>query len=110
MFLYDLRDFTKPMQELANLILQGSQQMQVLIDLLKDISQTEEISAQCETIYAMETKADQIYNKAVAQLFDHEPDPIKVIKLQEVLLGLETTTDMCKDVVKAVESIMIKNG
>lgn len=110
MFLYDLQEFTKPMQILADLILQAGLEMQVLINELKDITNTEKITEYCNLIYATETKADHIYNQAVADLFENEKDPIKMIKYQEILLGLETATDMCKDVVKVVESIMIKNG
>ncbi|MEX8546979.1 MAG: DUF47 domain-containing protein [Mucilaginibacter sp.] len=110
MFLYDLKEFTSPMKLLADLILQAAIELRALIDSLKDIEHVDKITTYCNSIYAIETKADHVYNKAVADLFDNEKDPIKVIKYQEVLLGLETATDMCKDVVKVVESIMIKNG
>ncbi len=110
MFLYDLKEFTNPMKVLSDLILQAALKMQTLIDGLKNIENTDKISEYCESIYSIETKADHVYNRAVADLFDNEKNPIQVIKYQEILLGLETATDMCKDVVKVVESIMIKNG
>lgn len=110
MFLYNLQEFTRPMQLLADLILQAGLEMQTLINELKDITNADKISNYCKLIYATETKADTVYNKAIADLFENEKDPIKMIKYQEILLGLETATDMCKDVVKVVESIMIKNG
>lgn len=110
MFLYRLTEFTKPMQLLADLILEAAFELQKLINELKDIENVEIITGYCNSIYAIETKADHVYNKAVADLFDYEKDPIQMIKYQEILLGLETATDMCKDVVKVVESIMIKNG
>ena len=110
MFLYGLTEFTKPMQLLADLILEAAIEVQKLINELKDIENVEIIETYCNTIYAIETKADHIYNQAVADLFAYEKDPIQMIKYQEILLGLETATDMCKDVVKVVESIMIKNG
>lgn len=110
MFLYDLKEIIKPMQVLADYILQATLKMQTLLDLLKDVSEVEKIDEYSNAIYDLEAKADQVYNKAVADLFDNEQDPIKVIKYQEILLGLETATDMCRDMVKAVESIMIKNA
>ncbi len=110
MFLYGVQEFTKPMKVLSGLILEAALEMQILIDKLKDIKNVEKITEYCNSIYAIETKADLVYNKAVADLFENEKDPIQVIKCQEILLGLETATDMCKDVVKVVESIMIKNG
>ncbi|MGI4021070.1 MAG: DUF47 domain-containing protein [Janthinobacterium lividum] len=110
MFLYDLRDFIPPIQTLSDLILQASLDMQALIHELKDIKNVQKIEDYCKSIYATETKADQVYNQAIANLFDNEKDPIKMIKFQEILLGLETATDMCKDFVKSVESIMVKYG
>ncbi|RYE35949.1 MAG: DUF47 domain-containing protein [Sphingobacteriaceae bacterium] len=110
MFLYGLTEFTKPMQLLADLILEAAFELEKLINELKDIENVEAITGYCNSINAIETKADHIYNQAVADLFEYEKDPIQMIKYQEILLGLETATDMCKDVVKVVESIMIKNG
>ncbi|MGI4805490.1 MAG: DUF47 domain-containing protein [Janthinobacterium lividum] len=110
MFLYGLMEFTKPMKVLAELILEAAFEVQNLINELKDIENVEAITTYCDAIYALENKADHVYNQAVADLFENEKDPIQMIKYQEILLGLETATDMCKDVVKVVESIMIKNG
>lgn len=110
MFLYGLTEFTKPMQVLADLILDAAFALQKLIDELKDIENVELIIRHCDSINTIEDKADVIYNQAVADLFENEKDPIRMIKYQEILLGLETATDMCKDVVKVVESIMIKNS
>ncbi len=110
MFLYGLTEFTKPMQILADLILDAAFELQKLINELKNIENVEAITGYCNAINTIENKADVIYNQAVADLFDHEKDPIQMIKYQEILLGLETATDMCKDVVKVVESIMIKNS
>ncbi|WP_419800649.1 DUF47 domain-containing protein [Mucilaginibacter sp.] len=110
MFLYGLTEFTKPMQVLADLILDAAFALQKLIDELKDIENVELIIRHCDSINTIEDKADIIYNQAVADLFENEKDPIRMIKYQEILLGLETATDMCKDVVKVVESIMIKNS
>ena len=110
MFLYDLQEVTQPMKVLAELILKAGLELQTLIYELKDIKNVAKIEKYSNLVYATEDKADQVYNKAIADLFENEKDPIKMLKDQEILLGLETATDMCKDVVKVVESIMIKNG
>ncbi|RYY29682.1 MAG: DUF47 family protein, partial [Sphingobacteriaceae bacterium] len=80
MFLYGLTEFTQPMQVLADLILDAAIELQKLINELKDIENVEAITNYCTTINAAETKADHVYNQAVADLFANEKDPIQMIK------------------------------
>lgn len=58
----------------------------------------------------LEHEADEIYKKAVGQLFDDEPDPIVVIKWKEILYQLEKATDNCEDVGNVLENIVVKHG
>jgi hypothetical protein len=57
-----------------------------------------------------ENQADEIFDQAIADLFENEKDPIRVIKLKEVFVGLETATDKCEDAANVLESILIKNN
>ena len=44
-------------------------------------------------------------NRAVAELFTHEKDPIAIIKLKEVYDFLEATTDFCEDVADTLQTM-----
>ena len=47
---------------------------------------------------------------AVADLFQNEKDPIRVIKLKEIYEFLEQTTDYCEDVADALQNVQVKNA
>ena len=58
----------------------------------------------------METRAQYIFDRAVADLFLYETDAIRLIKYKEILSSLETATDMCEDAANVMESILVKNA
>ena len=62
----------------------------------------------CVRINSIENHADDIFDMAVAQLFEEEKNAVEIIKTKEVLQTLETATDKCEDAANVIESIMIK--
>ena len=54
--------------------------------------------------------ADDIFDNAVARLFEDEKDAIEIIKVKEILSALETATDKCEDVANVIESVIIKQA
>ncbi len=63
-----------------------------------------------QKINQFENDADTVFEEGVAELFDKEKDPIKIIKLKEIYVGLETATDKCEDVANVLEAIVIKHA
>jgi uncharacterized protein Yka (UPF0111/DUF47 family) len=61
-------------------------------------------------INRLEEAADQLGRAAVRDLFDHEADPIRIIKLKEIYEFLEQTTDYCEDVADALQNVQVKNS
>lgn len=61
-------------------------------------------------INRLEEAADQLGRAAVRELFDHEKDPIRIIKLKEIYEFLEQTTDYCEDVADALQNVQVKNS
>jgi uncharacterized protein len=57
-----------------------------------------------------ENQADAIFDGAIADLFEKEKDPINVIKLKEIFVGLETATDKCEDAANVLEGLLIKHN
>ena len=57
-----------------------------------------------------ENQADDIFEEAIAHLFEQESDPIQIIKLKEIYVVLETATDKCEDAANVLESILIKHA
>jgi uncharacterized protein len=80
------------------------------VHLLRNLHQYEAFSEVLRRVNDYEDQADHIFDRAIAELFDKETDPIKLIKLKEIYVTLETATDKCEDASNVLESILIKNA
>ena len=64
----------------------------------------------CIEINRLENEADRIGRSAVVDLFNHEKDPITLIKLKEVYEFIEATIDSCEDVADVLQNVVVKNS
>jgi predicted phosphate transport protein (TIGR00153 family) len=106
--LYNLKHTTKAMVELAELILEGNEQLHHGIMALKSLKNIEKVKEICVKINSIENLADDVFDSAVAKLFDEEKDAIELIRVKEILQNLETATDKCEDAANVLESIIVK--
>ena len=58
----------------------------------------------------LEEEGDALYQRVLANLFEEEKDPIKLIKWKEIYDTLETTIDQAEDVANDLESIALKHA
>lgn len=110
MSLYQITEMTEPIRKLSELILQGSIDLQKAVVELKDLKNVRNIAESCIRINSIENQADYVFDRAVADLFLYEKDPIRLIKYKEILAALETATDRCEDAANVMESIIVKNA
>ncbi|HMT06479.1 MAG TPA: DUF47 family protein [Pyrinomonadaceae bacterium] len=61
-------------------------------------------------IQRLENEADDVYFRAMAELFKTSDDAIKVIKWKELYEILENATDRCESVGNIIESIILKHN
>jgi predicted phosphate transport protein (TIGR00153 family) len=108
MELYNIDEMTTPIVKLAELILKGAQELNVAVCVLKNMKNIDAIKEACVRINSIENHADDIFDNAIASLFESEKDAIKVIKMKEILSALETATDKCEDAANVLSSIIIK--
>ena len=92
--------------ELAKIILMQSQELQKAVSL---IQKNGNILIHCVEIKRLENEADQVSQHAIARLFEHEKDPINLIKIKELLEFLERATDKAEDVANVLETVVLKN-
>ncbi len=108
MELYKLDVVTNDMIKLAELIQTGTEELRRAIFELKNMRKMRDITDSLVRINSIENHADDIFDNAVARLFEHEKDAIQIIKIKEVLSALETATDKCEDAANVIESIIVK--
>lgn len=106
--LYKVTEIGPAMIKLAELILQGAEELHVAVCGLRDIKKSGRIKEACVKINSIENHADDIFDMRIAELFENEKDAVKIIKVKEILSALETATDKCEDAANSIESIVIK--
>ena len=92
--------------ELAGIILMQCQELQKAVSLMQ---KNGNILVHCVEINRLENEADQVAQQAIATLFEHEKDPITLIKIKELLEFLERATDKAEDVANVLETVVLKN-
>jgi predicted phosphate transport protein (TIGR00153 family) len=110
MRLYQVDKITKSIRKLTEINLDACQNIDNAVKELRDLKKMKNITDACAKINKLEAKSDDVYNKAVADLFENETDAKSIIKYKEVLSVLETAADKCKSVASVLESITVKHS
>lgn len=110
MRLYQVDKITKSIRKLTEINLDACQQIDNAVQELRDLKKMKNITSACAKISKLESKSDNVYDKAVADIFENEMDAKNIIKYKEVLSVLETATDKCKRVASVLESITVKHS
>ncbi len=110
MSLYKVDGVSDAIKKLSGFIVQGCVEIEKAVNELADMNNVRSIADSCIRINSIENQADNVFDRAVADLFLYEKDAIKLIKYKEVLANLETATDKCEDVANVLETILVKNA
>ena len=109
MRLYQVEKITKSIRKLTEINLEACQLIVLGIKELKEMNH-KAIKETCKKINKLESKADSVFDKAVADIFENETDAKNVIKYKEVLSALEMASDKCKSVANVMEQISVKHS
>jgi uncharacterized protein len=108
--LYKVTDFPEPVVRLIDVLQLSIGELHRGVGMLRDINKANELQRVFQKINDYENVADDVFDNAVAELFENEKDAIQIIKIKEILVGLETATDKCEDAANVLEGIYIKNA
>jgi uncharacterized protein len=81
-----------------------------MLKAFEALEKDEKLLDHCIEVNRLEGHADHIVRRAVADLFQHEKDPIALIKQKEIYEFLEDTTDRCEDVADVLQNVVVKNN
>lgn len=110
MELYKIKEYTPAIIKLCELIQTACHELHKAIMELRNLRDLRKITDACVRINSIENHADDIFDNAVARLFDEEKNAIDIIKMKEILQALETATDKAEDCANVLESIIVKVG
>jgi hypothetical protein len=105
--MYELVSPTKPMVELADIIRAQCERIEQAVELIRDKRNGEKVESLWVEINRLENQADDVLNKAVADLFKGT-DPIEIIKLKDIYEMMEKATDFGEDVADTLSDIVVK--
>ncbi|MTG98260.1 MULTISPECIES: DUF47 domain-containing protein [Myroides] len=108
MRLYQIDKVTKPLRKLTEANLEACSEVSRGLLELKDMKNLTALAEVCKNISRLERKADKVFDKAVADIFENESNAIEIIKYKEVMMALESATDSCRDVANVLETITVK--
>ena len=95
--LYKVDEITADEEKLATLIHQAVTELHTAVLSLRDLRNAPKIRESLVRIHSIENEADDLFERAIGNLFDTCTDPIRLIKTKEILVSLETATDQCED-------------
>jgi uncharacterized protein Yka (UPF0111/DUF47 family) len=106
--LYDIKVLREEVEMAAELLVKATSEIGSALRLMRSTDNIQAVKACCVTIYGYENEADTVLRKALARLFNDEPNPITVIKWKEIFEILELASDRCEDVANIIQGIMIE--
>src|SRR6266568_4357455 len=87
--------------DLAKLIVTQAEELALAVSLLES---NQKVLDHCVEVNRLENEADRVSRRAIAELFEHEKDPIQLIKIKELYEVLETATDKAEDAANVLEA------
>jgi uncharacterized protein Yka (UPF0111/DUF47 family) len=80
------------------------------ISHLSDHKRLRDILPYCVEVNRLENVADDLYRKAIAELFENGQNAAEIIKWREVYEQLEEATDGAEDVANVLEGIVLRHA
>ncbi|HEY5996320.1 MAG TPA: DUF47 family protein [Candidatus Deferrimicrobiaceae bacterium] len=106
--LYKVEAATPQAKELGFLILKSTRELVRAVS--KMATRLGDVYDHCVEVNSLENEADRVCRDAIAWLFEHETDPVAIIKWKEIYETMETATDRCEDAANVLESVALKNA
>ncbi|MCC6691605.1 MAG: DUF47 domain-containing protein [Bacteroidia bacterium] len=108
--LYKIETISPAIRKLSELIEKSAKELHTAITELSNKKNIHKIKEACVRINSIENHADDVFDTAIAGLFENEKDPVTIIKVKEILAVLETATDKCEDAANVLETILVKHA
>jgi predicted phosphate transport protein (TIGR00153 family) len=105
--MYDIHDIDEHAKALAMILQKMAVEVNGAVSFLHVAKGMEQ---HLLNIQRLENDADDIYFRAMAELFKDAPDAVRLIKYKELYDMLENATDKCEYVGNIIESIVLKHN
>jgi len=108
---FELGECPPELQQFAEILVEMATQIDQVTGRIWNLSNAREIQSAIVQISDLENRADDLYNKVIADLFrPNGRDPLQIMKWKEIYDGLENACDQCKDYTHIVGNVVVKNA
>lgn len=108
--IYNVKRFPKEFIQIADLIYIATQEIQKVLQSVKNVNEFKNHLDACIKISSIESEVDDIYQSYLSNLFEKEFNAIELIKKRDILTSLEKTIDKCDDIGKVFSTLIVKMG
>jgi uncharacterized protein len=105
--MYDIKVISDHAKHLAKVIQALTIEINSAVSMLR---KPKNMNQHIVEIHRLENEADDVYFRAIGELFHSSTDAITLIKWKELYEILENGTDRCESVANIIESIMLKHS
>ncbi|MCX5679630.1 MAG: DUF47 family protein [Candidatus Omnitrophica bacterium] len=107
---YKVTGADKNLIEFASIIEESVRTLAIAVKGMRNMEHSKSVVEACVEVNRLENVGDDLRDKVLAELFENEKDPIKVIKMKDIYQDAETVLDICEDVAHVVGSILVKQA
>lgn len=108
--IYKVKEPTQHSRELADVLRMMAVKLEQAISRLREQRHLRDILPYCVEINRLENVADDLFRKAIAELFDDSASAAEIIKWREIYDQLEAATDRAEDVANVLEGIVLRHA
>lgn len=105
--MYGITEVSDHAKQLAKVIQSQAMEIHSAVSML---SKPDGLNQHIVEIHRLENEADDVYFRAIGELFNKTTDPLTVIKWKELYEILENATDRCESVANIIESVILKHN
>lgn len=105
--MYDIAELNDHSRQLARIINDLAGQIEGALAMLH---KPNGMNKHFVEIHRLENEADDVYFRAIGELFKNSTNPVEIIKWKELYEILENATDRCESVANIIESIVLKHN
>ena len=110
MKIYEVSGPTTFSAEMADIVRLMTVKVEEAISRLPDHRRLRDILPYCVELNRLENVADDLFRRAMAELFHSEISPAEIIKWRDIYHQLEAATDRCEDVANLLEGIVLRHA
>ena len=107
--LYQPKQIPNDAMHMAEIILECAKCIRTGMNELKTMSKKSELALnQCQKLHDLEHEGDEVYENFLKDLFNSEKDAIELVKMKDLMQGMESATDKANSVGKTLKTIIVK--